>query len=185
MVPVNILKDKVIADATETAVFQHSDPKKLVLVSSEALYEAKYNNDPNLEVYMPDHIVRLIPKYNVYKRRPDLFPHVYHIEKDHVIVEKLDVLSVAHDVEILESYLGDDFYSFEHMVNNFYKKILKLNWPTEVRELARKYANIVCDLKSTLTKKEKLEMDRVDDLYDVHEENWGYDSKGNLKLIDF
>ncbi len=68
MVPVNILKDKVIADATETAVFQHSDPKKLVLVSSEALYEAKYNNDPNLEAYMPDHIVRLIPKYNVYKR---------------------------------------------------------------------------------------------------------------------
>jgi hypothetical protein len=110
---------------------------------------------------------------------------VYHIEKDHVIVEKLDVLSVAHDVEVLESYLGDDFYTFEHMVNNFYKKILTLNWPTEVKELARKYANIVCELKSTLTKKEKLDMGRVDDLYDVHEENWGYDSKGNLKLIDF
>ena len=185
MLPINILKDEVIADATETAAFQHPDPKKLVLVSSEALYEAKHNNDSNLSAYMPDDIARLIPKYNVYKRRPDLFPHIYHLGKDHVIVEKLDVLSVVDDIEVLESYLGDDFYTFEHMVNNFYKKILKLNWPKEIKELARKYANIICELKSTLTKEEKKEMNRIDDLYDVHEGNWGYDSKGKLKLIDF
>ena len=179
-----LIKSEPLADGTETAAFQHPDPKKVVLVSSDALYSVKQHGG-DLEAHMPDDIARLIPKYNVYKRRPDLFPHIYHLGKDHVIVEKLDVLSVVDDIEVLESYLGDDFYTFEHMVNNFYKKILKLNWPKEIKELARKYANIICELKSTLTKEEKKELNRVDDLYDVHEGNWGYDSKGKLKLIDF
>lgn len=193
--PFDVLKTKPLADADETAIFENpKNSKTLIAISSDALYQAKQANDPDLSKFMDNDILSVIPKYEVFQRNPQIYPKVINITPTYVELERLDTNKVKQDYKKLEPYLKNSKLSFSYLINNFYKLILKLpemGWSKDVIELARKYANLVAETKSLLSPGDFYNMNRVDDDgnivrdLDVHEDNFGYGMNGKLKILDF
>lgn len=193
--PFDILKTKPLADADETAVFENpKNPKTLIAVSSDALYQAKQANDPDLGKFMDQDILSTIPKYEVFQRNQQIYPKIFNVTPTYVEMERLDTNRVKQDLNKIEPYLKENKLTFSFLVNNFYKYILKLSdmgFPKDIIELIRKYANLVAETKSLLSQDDLYKMNRVDDDgniisdLDTHEDNFGYGINGKLKILDF
>lgn len=175
-------KNNLLADGSESAVFKNpDDPSTVIAISSSAWYEMRHN-EYNSDNYEP--ITDECPKYQIFQKYPDLFPKVYQVTKEWVTLERLDSERARVELEDIGTILDN---SISHTINN-YRQIKALGMWNNTQKIAlealKPYADIVDQLRKRLTRSDLKKLVRMDKMFDIHEENWGYDCNGTLKLLD-
>ena len=77
--------------------------------------------------------------------------------------------------------------SIPYTINNY--KLIKApsRWNNTQKialEALKPYADVVDQLRKRLTRSDLKKLVRMDKMFDIHEENWGYTADGTLKLLD-
>jgi hypothetical protein len=182
---------EILGRGKEHVVYDYkSDPTKVIKSAwgvDKGQY--KYGNDSNQHIVdmNPDHI-DVILKY------PDLFPKVFKYNKRYAIIEKLDTSRVIEDQkelynqltkydDVFKNVIENDFISGLYWtvtkVSGFLPKIArKMRSAGEDLSLLEKYVRLFKKLKTTVARYSYYGVD-------VTANNLGYDSEGNLKLLDF
>lgn len=179
---VAVCKENLLADGSESAVFRNpDDPSTVIAISSCAWYEMRHT------VYDPDNYEPLTdecPKYQIFQKHPDLFPKVFEVAYDWVILERLDSERARVELEDIAMVLDT---SISYTINN-YKQVKALTKWNNTQKIAlealKPYADIIDQLRKRLTRSDLKKLVRVDKMFDIHEENWGYATDGTLKLLD-
>jgi len=176
-------KDHVVYD-------YKSDPTK-VIKSAWGVNkgEYKYSDKSNQHIVdmNPDHI-EVILKY------PNLFPKVFKYNQRYAVIEKLDTSRVFQDQkelynqltkydDVFRNVVESDFISGLYWtvtkVSGFLPKVVrKMRKADEDLTLLERYVTLFKKLKTTVARSSYYGVDVT-----VH--NLGYDSVGNLKLLDF
>jgi hypothetical protein len=175
-------KTNLLADGSESAVFKNpDDPSTVIAISSGAWYEMRHS-EYDSDNYEP--ITDECPKYQIFQKYPDLFPKVFEVTKEWVTLERLDSERARVELEDIGTILD---LSIPYTINNY--KLIKApsRWNNTQKialEALKPYADIVDQLRKRLTRSDLKKLVRMDKMFDIHEENWGYDCNGTLKLLD-
>ena len=186
---INILKEIIfktpIGQGSEHIIYPYSkDPNKVIKTSSQSVNKNQIT---------------------IFQKHPDIFPIVYKITDKYAVLEKLDVNQAITELEKLEveffnlkwhsdkkrkySILLDDlmenndddydfigllYYLFQNNPSSLKSELNTLYSLTQNPELLKKWIDFLIKVTSK-TNQTKL---------DIHSEQFGYDSKGNIKLLD-
>ncbi len=148
------------------------------------------NPDRVLKVGETKYVLKWVKDF---KSRPDLFPIIYRVGKvqgydnvTYVEMERLDTEQFEIDYEVLESILeeGMEWYVSEALKKAKYNKdtfnkiysIVKNQDPEIAEFFVKLYDNVI------ETSKFK---SGIFDVYDFHSGQFGYDKKGNIKMLDY
>jgi len=135
--------------------------------------------------------------YNLFNRHPDMFPHIYKLTKDYVIMDKLD--SPGKELMDVYNFLDDVDpspenkwksmpWSEEDFLQNIYKSLHDNNLETFNQILQKAKESNRMDVYNTLKKcldfciklKELFQNKRID----VHLGNVGIGNDGKIKIFD-
>ncbi len=194
---VNLLKEisvsvkKPIGQGSQHIVYPHSkDPNKVIKTFDPD--EGEFINTKHIDIF---------------QKHPNIFPKVYKATDKYAVLEKLDIDQAITELEKLEaeffnlkwrsnkkrkhSILLDDImendnledndfiYKLYYLIKNNPSSVLKpelntLYSLTQNSNLLKKWIDFLTQIISTFNKKD----------LDIHAEQFGYDSKGNIKLLD-
>ena len=157
-------------------LYSDNDKKIILLDNNKIKKEYKNSNDYNLI---------LAEKYFILDEK--IFPKVYDTGINYIIVECLDTKKAKNEFKKLNDYFKKNFkstvrpYIYMDSTNEDAKKStqpkkLESSLPIDIEELFLKYKNLMDKIKKIIKNKSFL--------LDVHEDNFGYDINGNLKMID-
>jgi hypothetical protein len=128
-----------------------------------------------------------IENYNLFNQHPDLFPHVYKLTKDYVIMDKLnssskelmDVYNFLDDINIWrdEDYITQIYDSLRFNDFKIFNQILQ-----KAKELNR--MNVYNTLKKCLDFCIKLNKIFKNKFIDIQLSNIGVDNTGKIKIFD-
>lgn len=125
-----------------------------------------------------------ITHINIMKNYPEIFPKIKVLDrmKTRVAVEKVDVEEAKKQIEHIYYYLYNYMPSIRY--NDFLDYIISeegvkfLPYLQEGDEICQNWFNFITKLRNTeLFKKQRY--------IDAHDENFGIDKNGDIKLIDF
>ena len=186
---INILKEIIfktpIGQGSEHIIYPYSkDPNKVIKTSSQSVNKNQIT---------------------IFQKHPDIFPIVYKITDKYAVLEKLDVNQAITELEKLEveffnlkwhsdkkrkySILLDDlmenndddydfigllYYLFQNNPSSLKSELNTLYSLTQNPELLKKWIDFLIKVTSKTNQTE----------LDIHSEQFGYDSKGNIKLLD-
>jgi hypothetical protein len=177
----NLNSELFLAEGTETTAFSiKGKPKRVLLLHTEDWYEMRQGNFVN----DPTHILDRCPKYQLYLKFPKYFPKVHEVDKAYLVVEKMDTERAYNELLDIQQFLD---ISLTAAINNFFTEVINPHRSQEHRQVISKlrpYGELLARVRSLLTKRDLYMLHRDERYFDVHEENWGYDSKGTLKLLD-
>ena len=130
-------------------------------------------------------IVRQCPKYQIFQKYPDLFPKVYDVHSEWVVLEKLDSERAWMELEDIATILDR---GVSYLINNYKQYTGRNVWNNETQiqafERLKPYADVIDQVRKRLVPSDLKKLTRMDKMFDIHEENWGYNSQGVLKLLD-
>ena len=186
---INILKEIIfktpIGQGSEHIIYPYSkDPNKIIKTSSQSVNKNQIT---------------------IFQKHPDIFPIVYKITDKYAVLEKLDVNQAITELEKLEveffnlkwhsdkkrkySILLDDlmenndddydfigllYYLLQNNPSSLKSELNTLYSLTQNPELLKKWIDFLIKVTSKTNQTE----------LDIHSEQFGYDSKGNIKLLD-
>lgn len=102
-----------------------------------------------------------------FKKHPDLFPIVYEIGGDYIVVEKLDISKASKDINDMISYYLDKGISMYKLFN---KPGIEIDKYIDLYNMMDKIISTLWDEYITM---------------DQNTNNFGYDKNGILKACDF
>ena len=129
--------------------------------------------------------------FNIFKKHPDIFPIIYKVTDTYVIVEKLDSKRANQELSILRndilrnaSSISDELEEDDITTSEFlYKYVIRdkevvksLNTKLENKIIFKNW--VKCLSKIYVNSKS------FSTFVDVNDENFGYDIKGKLKMLD-
>ena len=163
-----------------------------------------YSKDPNKIIKTSSQSVNK-NQITIFQKHPDIFPIVYKITDKYAVLEKLDVNQAITELEKLEveffnlkwhsdkkrkySILLDDlmenndddydfigllYYLLQNNPSSLKSELNTLYSLTQNPELLKKWIDFLIKVTSKTNQTE----------LDIHSEQFGYDSKGNIKLLD-
>lgn len=166
-----VIKDRV-GKGTFHVVYPSVNRKDYVIKVSKMGHEFKIN-DPN-------------SWFNIFKKHPDLFPRIYKVHKNYVMVERLDTEKAEKEIAEMERELEvmlsvDEFFSDSSGVFDITEILQRL---CNDQERILKYAK-----NRELFKKWFDLIKKIDDLHlrnfiDFNDGNFGYAKDGELKMLD-
>lgn len=129
--------------------------------------------------------------FNIFKKYPQYFPEIYKITDKYVIIEKLDTERVERDLYLLEDdlypYFSEDIDNGYHITEILYDLILD----SAGNDLKTKQLNLlVGKLKNRdiinryIDLLRSIEGEKIRGFIDVNDGNFGYNDKGELKMLD-
>jgi hypothetical protein len=134
----------------------------------------------------------------LFQKHPDIFPIVYKVTDKYIVLEKLDDIKPSDELENLynqviksntefSEYITDKFTGYDRGSDEFSTDIYE--YITEEDKLPSDFNEVYSKIKDgELLKKYVSFIFKVIQLFsqhlDIHNEQFGYDSKGNLKLLD-
>ena len=173
----------LLADGSESAVFKDVDnPNVVIAITSWAWYDMRHGD---YDSWNYDPITDQCPKYQIFQKYPDLFPKVYDVHYEWVVLEKLDSERARIELEDIATILDR---GVSYLINNYKQYTGRNVWNNETQiqafERLKPYADVIDRVRKSLTRSDLKKLTRMDKMFDIHEENWGYDSQGVLKLLD-
>jgi hypothetical protein len=130
--------------------------------------------------------------FNIFKKYPKYFPEVYKITDKYVILEKLDTDRVKMDLNLLEDdlypYYSDEIDDGYQITEILYDLVLGKLGGNKLKdgelnhlisnsgnvEILNRYINLLSGIAGN----------KLRTFIDVNDGNFGYDNKGNLKMLD-
>jgi len=168
----NTRDKEMLGQGLEHNVYPSQDPNKVVKVG-ETRYVDKWVKD--------------------FKSRPDLFPKIYKVGKlkddpkrSYVVMERLDTEQFMVDFEVLESILED----FSHWgvlgaIEAGEHKEKVWDWIyNKIKEQDEEIADFFAKLYNNVVQTKPFKKWSLD-VYDFHKGQFGYDKKGNVKMLDY
>ena len=125
--------------------------------------------------------------YNIFNQYPDIFPHIYKLTKDYVIMDKID--SPGKELMNVYNFLDDvDIWRDEDFLTNIYDEVRNNNLKITQQILQKVKELGKMDIYNTLKKcldfcielKELFQNKHID----VHLGNVGVDNNGKIKIFD-
>lgn len=159
---------ELLGKGLEHYVYPSKDPNKVFKVG-----ETKYVNE-----WLP-----------IFKAHPDLFPIIYRtgLDKDYdnvtwVEMERLDTEQFEVDFDVLDSILDNSILNTikraERNKDYFNKTV------AEIRQQDDEIADFFIKLYNNVVQTKRFKSGWFD-IYDFHKGQFGYDKKGNIKMLDF
>ncbi len=173
----------LLADGSESAVFRDVDnPNVVIAITSYAWYDMRHGEYDSSNY---DPITDQCPKYQIFQKYPDLFPKVYDVHSEWVVLEKLDSERARMELEDIATILDR---GVSYLINNYKQYTGRNVWNNQTQiqafERLKPYADVIDRVRKRLTRTDLKKLTRMDKMFDIHEQNWGYDSQGVLKLLD-
>ena len=161
-------KKDILGQGLEHNVYPSKDPNKVFKVG-----ETKYVNK-----WLP-----------IFKAHPDLFPIIYRTGLDNeydnvtwVEMERLDTEQFEVDFDVLDSIIDNSILSTikraERDKDYFDKLVAK------IRQQDDEIADFYIKLYNNVVQTKRFKSGWFD-IYDFHGGQFGYDKKGNIKMLDF
>jgi hypothetical protein len=128
-----------------------------------------------------------IKNYNLFNQYPELFPHVYKLTKDYIIMDKLDspgksLMDVYNFLDNINVWRDEDF------MTNLYKDVQNNDLKTFNQILQKSKDLNKNEIYNTLKKCLKFcfELNKIfkNNFIDLHTNNIGVDFNGNIKIFD-
>ena len=134
----------------------------------------------------------------LFQKHPDIFPIVYKVTEKYVVLEKLDDNKPYYDLKNLYNQVVESNTEFSEYIedkSSHYEKTYDLfstyiyEYITEEDKTPSDFDEVYSKIKDgNLLKKYVLFIFKVIQLntkyLDIHNNQFGYDSKGNIKLLD-
>ena len=169
-----------------------------------------YSKDPNkvIKTFDPDETESINKnQITTFQKHPDIFPIVYKVTDKYAVLEKLNTEKAINELEklqteffnlkwrsekkrkysiLLDDLMGDNnlegldfigllYYLFQNTSSSSLKKELNtLLSLTQNPDLLKKWIDFLIKVSSIIGKTK----------LDIHTEQFGYDPKGNIKLLD-
>lgn len=128
-----------------------------------------------------------IENYNLFNQHPDLFPHVYKLTKDYVIMDKLDspgkeLMNVYNFLDDIDIWRGEDYITqiYDSLRFNDFKTFNQILQKS--KELNR--MDVYDTLKKCLDFCVKLNKIFKNKFIDIQLSNIGVDNAGKIKIFD-
>jgi hypothetical protein len=171
----------------ENFIFE-SIPKQ-IYAKGQTCRTYRYHQDNSKIIKICDNDWMLAQHCKIFKLRPDIFPIVYKEQKNYAILEKLNDKKAKEDIKNMMAYIVEKYniintrnlhydYFYSEIINKILKKKYKLDKYSEL------YERLIYIRKEILKYYNKLEYDTAEDYPDINISNFGYDSKGVLKMLD-
>ena len=137
-----------------------------------------------------------IQNYSLFNKHPEIFPHIYKLDKHYVIMDKLDFLEEIYDAynflddvnPLSPKYLDSMPWREEDIMEKIYKSVMKNDFTefNEILELTKKLdrMDVYNTLKKCLDFCIKLHKILSGKWMDIHMGNVGLDKNGNIKIFD-
>ena len=169
-----------------------------------------HSKDPNkiIKTFDPDETESIDKdQITTFQNHPDIFPIVYKVTDKYAVLEKLNTEKAINDLTKLESeffnikwrgekkrkysilldelmendnledydFIGLLYYLLQNTSSSSLKKELNILYSlTQTPDILKKYVDFLTKVTSKINQTE----------LDIHSEQFGYDSKGNIKLLD-
>lgn len=166
-------KDKeILGQGLEHNVFPSQDPNKVVKVG-----ETKYVNK-----WVKD-----------FKERPDLFPEIYKVgtlkddpKRSYVVMQRLDTEQFEVDYDVLKDILSDvSHWDVLEAIEAGERKEEVFDWIyNKIKGQDPEIAEFYTKLYNTVVQTKPFKNGWFD-VYDFHKKQFGYDKKGNVKMLDY